>query len=548
MLIADDVTCSSSQSAGPMPVISSISSGSSYKLIVVWVTSGGLRYRIYNNGQWENTGALDDGSYNYKVWFPSIMGKGSFASLTYDTRTSGGVYSRIYNGTSWSSANEVTAGSATVNDRQSQVTIRISNNPIAAWCAQRPGDSDYRILFRCGFSNNTWSSWFEEFDPEVGKSSLCPALTDYSGNGNYGISIVYHTSTNEIKMKKWVSGGWNDYTLSNNGIFANITYESVPNSIPRMIWTDQAGSPYQLVLSSQYLSKSQLLANVVNHRRAVFENKADHTSLAIEIGEVTVKTEKEQIFSIDFPPVDIFPKITINNIDDALYYLIPDTVTLPPDVKQLKLTQVIYTTSPYDSVGLEPGTEFKNFAVELILQNLSKGDSISVMEHYSNNDGKFNLEQERIFDIANFAGQTVVLKHNLHNLSIEQRNLVFGAGNVWLEKEGLPKAQPQPLAAVHRPLPQKYQISQNYPNPFNPTTTISYKLPAGKDKYLVTLKIYDALGRLIKVLVEAYQASGSYEVIWDGTDFNGKAVASGIYFYTIWDGDFRQTRKMMLMR
>jgi len=97
-------------------------------------------------------------------------------------------------------------------------------------------------------------------------------------------------------------------------------------------------------------------------------------------------------------------------------------------------------------------------------------------------------------------------------------------------------------------IPKGFALHQNYPNPFNPTTTISYKLPSGKDKYFVTLKIYDALGRLIKILVEAYQASGSYEVIWDGTDLNGRNVASGIYFYTIQAGDFRQTKKMVLMR
>jgi hypothetical protein len=97
-------------------------------------------------------------------------------------------------------------------------------------------------------------------------------------------------------------------------------------------------------------------------------------------------------------------------------------------------------------------------------------------------------------------------------------------------------------------MPKGFALHQNYPNPFNPTTTISYKLPPGRDKYFVTLKIYDALGRLIKVLVETYQASGNYEVTWDGTDLNDKTVASGIYFYTIQAGDFRQTRKMVLMR
>ncbi len=96
--------------------------------------------------------------------------------------------------------------------------------------------------------------------------------------------------------------------------------------------------------------------------------------------------------------------------------------------------------------------------------------------------------------------------------------------------------------------PTDFALDQNYPNPFNPTTTISYKLPAGKANYFVTLKIYDALGRLIKVLVEENQASGLHRVVWDGTDMNRRAVASGIYFYTIQAGNFRQTKKMVLMR
>jgi len=87
-----------------------------------------------------------------------------------------------------------------------------------------------------------------------------------------------------------------------------------------------------------------------------------------------------------------------------------------------------------------------------------------------------------------------------------------------------------------------------YPNPFNPATTIRYELPSGKDNHFVTLKIYDALGRLVATLVEQYQASGSYQVTWDGRDMNGRSVASGIYFYAIQVGEFQMTKKMVLMR
>jgi Ca-activated chloride channel family protein len=113
-------------------------------------------------------------------------------------------------------------------------------------------------------------------------------------------------------------------------------------------------------------------------------------------------------------------------------------------------------------------------------------------------------------------------------------------------------ADPKPPTKVEEPehdvKPTDFALHQNYPNPFNPTTTISYQLSAGKDQYFVTLKIYDALGRLVKVLVEGQQVPGIHQIIWDGTDINGKAVVSGIYFYTIQAGDFRMTKKMVLMR
>jgi flagellar hook assembly protein FlgD len=96
--------------------------------------------------------------------------------------------------------------------------------------------------------------------------------------------------------------------------------------------------------------------------------------------------------------------------------------------------------------------------------------------------------------------------------------------------------------------PTGFALHQNYPNPFNPTTTISYDLPVGKDNYFVSLKIYDALGRLIKVLVSENQTPGLHRITWDGTDMNGRTASSGIYFYTIQIGDFRQTQKMVLMR
>lgn len=88
--------------------------------------------------------------------------------------------------------------------------------------------------------------------------------------------------------------------------------------------------------------------------------------------------------------------------------------------------------------------------------------------------------------------------------------------------------------------PGSYQLSQNYPNPFNPTTNIRFAIPKNS---LVTMKVYDALGREVTTLVNEFKNAGTYQV-----DFNALNLSSGIYFYTIKAADFAETKKMMLVK
>jgi hypothetical protein len=93
--------------------------------------------------------------------------------------------------------------------------------------------------------------------------------------------------------------------------------------------------------------------------------------------------------------------------------------------------------------------------------------------------------------------------------------------------------------------PQSFSLSQNYPNPFNPETEISYALP---NACPVKLFVYNLLGQRVRTLVDEYQAAGHKSVLWDGTDEDGKQVASGVYFYRIEAGEFTDARKMILMK
>ncbi len=93
--------------------------------------------------------------------------------------------------------------------------------------------------------------------------------------------------------------------------------------------------------------------------------------------------------------------------------------------------------------------------------------------------------------------------------------------------------------------PDNYTLFQNYPNPFNPTTTIRYQLP---EAAFVNLKIYNLLGEKVATLVSGEQSGGNYEVEWNGRNDFGTKLSSGIYFYRIDAGDFRQTMKMIMLK
>ena len=89
-------------------------------------------------------------------------------------------------------------------------------------------------------------------------------------------------------------------------------------------------------------------------------------------------------------------------------------------------------------------------------------------------------------------------------------------------------------------LPVKSVFLNNAPNPFNPSTTITYTLP---ERLLVTIRLYDAQGRLTRTLVSEERDAGPHAMAFDG-----EGMASGVYYYRLTAGRFVETRKLTLIR
>ncbi len=89
-------------------------------------------------------------------------------------------------------------------------------------------------------------------------------------------------------------------------------------------------------------------------------------------------------------------------------------------------------------------------------------------------------------------------------------------------------------------VPENYSLSQNYPNPFNPSTTFTFSMSKAG---LVTLTVYDMLGREVATLVNNVANAGTHSITW-----NAAGMSSGVYFYKMHTGSFTSLKKMVLIR
>ena len=103
-----------------------------------------------------------------------------------------------------------------------------------------------------------------------------------------------------------------------------------------------------------------------------------------------------------------------------------------------------------------------------------------------------------------------------------------------------------PTGVEDEPGPRRFALHANVPNPFNPSTTIYYDVPVGSP--MVTLRIYDAAGRLVRTLVRGKVPTGRRSVQWQGRDDAGHSVASGIYHLRMEAGEFKSSRKLALVQ
>jgi phosphatidylserine/phosphatidylglycerophosphate/cardiolipin synthase-like enzyme len=89
-------------------------------------------------------------------------------------------------------------------------------------------------------------------------------------------------------------------------------------------------------------------------------------------------------------------------------------------------------------------------------------------------------------------------------------------------------------------VPAKFYVSNNFPNPFNPNTIFEFSLP---NTYMVSIKVFDILGREVVILLNEIKSAGTYRVTW-----NASTLSSGLYFYRVQAGKNTAVKKAILLK
>jgi hypothetical protein len=204
--------------------------------------------------------------------------------------------------------------------------------------------------------------------------------------------------------------------------------------------------------------------------------------------------------------------------------------------------------TPFVKILNEEFTTGGIFNQDTLTLNLLVGDSKAVpltVRLYYSTDGGQNFSQ---FDSYTTTTDTISRARLIHlaplgNSSDAVIKVEVDDGKSVSSDRTFPFSKQTPTSVAESTggdLPKSFALEQNYPNPFNPTTTINYQIPTAG---IVSLKVYDILGKEISTLINEEKPAGNYNVAFDGSK-----LASGIYFYRLKVNGFNEVRKMLLVK
>lgn len=558
--IIHNVLVSSDQMGGPQPVIAGISCANqppviqppvgiqpmiavsyTHGVLVVFTSNSGLKYMTHKFpnglGSWGSAKSISTSQSGPNIWQPSLSGLGTNGNtdvyLSYDARYFHQIYSNIYDPTADTWSNEVIAYDGSGGYTYDRISCISSFYSLyLAWMSYNYNTGYYTVKFRQGNLSNVWGSWVWTYPGTTGNCYF-PSITSYY-SGNEKIAITEYTSPgNQVLLHKADVSSQTFQTIINgsNALFPNlpnINYTS-PSALPIEIWTGTQNSTiYPLGFSTQNFLKEN--ANQSNHFD-IYERAIVSDKVRIEVKNIIAITTQGQNIPISFKNFDYSKQAVMT---DPWQYLKSDDSVSLVGIDKVRMNLSISTNSGSSSDSIYSAPKSKTVTVQPTELDIYNGNQLIYMTELSGNDNRLNKDLE--FSVPN--GTILSLKPVVRFTSKENSNpeIKFTSIENTISDKSL---QLNPNNTNNKLL-TNFSLSQNYPNPFNPSTVISYSIP---NSSVVTLKVYDILGKEIVTLFQGNQVKGTYNILFDASH-----LSSGVYFYQLKTDNSTLIKKMILMK
>jgi hypothetical protein len=400
------------------------------------------------------------------------------------------------------------------------------DSPKLAWKASFCGQ-DYSAAFRDKNNSQYGTTWnnFHLYWSNDGSeiNSININSTEYD---NY-FAFVYSEAAYPTTTNKYVKSTNLSSIQSLNSHFRDLQISNAPEGWMGMniITFNNSTVPYTFSNAGVILLKNN---NLPSEARGCSIIK-DYAGFYFNFGDVSINGK-----SIEFKEKDD----TVRTESSQLINKFMQTQPFSISENSSLVYYVSYGVNDSSAVKYElSNDEFINYNLVLI-DNITGeilGTLLNINQSKNLIENKKNIGYK--VNISNIGNREVVLKLiEKDNLNGEYSFLkIHGSENLIMQKSSFEEIS----LNSNNPI-KNYSLNQNYPNPFNPSTNIHYELP---NNGLVTLKVYDELGREVKTLVNQYQTKGRYDI-----NFNADNLASGIYFYRLQSGNFISTKKMLLLK
>ena len=520
----------------PLPVIASPATN---ELMAVYRSGNNLNWkRSTNDGSsWPTSGTISAGT-GEVLNSPSITAtrlpwSSNVTGLAYATKeipNASHIIARYYNAGVWSAANNISSSLPGNLSQHAHPSVSHSGTSTAdyqhvAWDAYSSYCQSRVIIHRKGttwaFGSQYWELHYQEEDR--------PSISGLTGNTAH---IAYQRGTACHFTAHFDGTGWSVQFPPISGFHPSF---SMGNTSAKYVWTSgSSSSPYTINVSSTTFSKPVVndSLQVVYQRSVAVVDTVTGGWLDVRLEQMTMKTSSLTSDNISF--MDIPSSLNITPAD-GFSALASQPTFVPTMAESLIVCYLIggenlsAVKNPAKSVGVE---------LQIVTTN---GSTLSIPVYTTNSDMIGKQPMKVAVAAAAYVGKEITIKTQVSGIA-SKSVLVASIGHIY-QMVDTKKDAPPIYATIVTP-PENCKL-QAYPNPFNPNTEILFALiEAG----LVTVRIYNIQGQLVKEILNQYCPAGRQTVQWDGKNTQGNDLASGIYVCQIKAGSLVATQKLTLIR